>query len=607
MASNALDNTNSPLTAEQAARVRHLVETLDADQLGWVSGYLAGLRDAAGQQPAAAPAAEPAREQLTILYGSETGNAERVAQQAAEAAAARDIPARVLDMADYKARELRDERLLLVVTATHGEGDPPDPAADFYEFVHGRKAPKLNDAKFAVLALGDSSYEHFCQTGRDFDARLEALGAERLTERLECDVDFEEAASAWIASALDAYSEHVEARPAAPAGDNVVAFSSSARPAPEPAYDRNNPFPAEVLENLVLNGRGSERETRHVELSLEGSGLDYTPGDVLGVIAPNRDETVDALVEALALDPEQAVAAPGGERSLREALKHDYEITPLTPGFVRAWAEHVGDASLQALTADDARAELMQFLAGRDVADVVSDYPSSAIDAATFVGMLRKLTPREYSIASSLAANPDEVHLTVAAVRYESRGRPRYGVASTHLADLAEPGEQVEVFVRRNKHFRLPDDPAAPVIMVGPGTGVAPFRAFMQEREINGADGASWLFFGSPRMRTDFLYQTEWQRWLADGVLHRIDVAFSRDQQSKVYVQDRMRERGKELYGWLEQGAHFYVCGDAERMAPDVHAALLEIVQQHGGRSEESAAEYVKQLQRDKRYQRDVY
>ncbi len=607
MATNALDSSNSPLTADQAARVRHLVETLDADRLGWVSGYLAGLRDAAAKEPAAASVAEPAGGRLTILYGSETGNAERLAQQAAEAAGERGIPARVLDMADYKPRELRDERLLLIVTATHGEGDPPDPAADFYEFLHGRKAPKLAGAKFAVLALGDSSYEHFCRTGRDFDARLEALGAERLTERLECDVDFEDAAAEWIASVLDVYARHVETPPAEPASSKVVAFTGGGRAAPEPAYDRNNPFAAEVLENLVLNGRGSERETRHIELSLEGSGLEYAPGDVLGVVAPNPDKTVSELVEALALDPEQPVAARGGERSLSDALRRDYEITTLTPGFVRAWAGHVGDDSLRALTAEGSRSELVQFMAGRDAVDLVTEYPASTVDAAAFLGMLRKLQPREYSIASSLAANPDEVHLTVAAVRYESRGRRRFGVASTHLADRAEPGRRVEVFVRRNKNFRLPADAGAPVIMVGPGTGVAPFRAFLQEREINGTEGASWLFFGSPRMRTDFLYQTEWQRWLTDGVLERLDVAFSRDQAHKVYVQDRMRESGAELYRWLEHGAYLYVCGDAERMAPDVHAALVEIVELHGGHSKEAAAEYVRQLQREKRYQRDVY
>lgn len=605
MASNALDSSNSPLTAEQAAHVRRLVEALEPEQLSWVSGYLAGLGHAAGAEQAPAAAPEAAGDRLTILYGSETGNAERVAQQAAEQAAARGIPARVVDMADYKARELRDERLLMIVTATHGEGEPPDPAADFYELVHGRKAPKLAGAKFAVLALGDSSYELFCQTGRDFDARLEALGAERLAQRLECDVDFEDAAAQWITAALDAYAPHVETPAAERTGGKVVAFTGP-RAAPADVHDRTNPFAAEVLENIVLNGRGSERETRHVELSLEGSGITYEPGDVLCVLPRNREQTVVELLEALAMDAGQTVATPSGDMRLGDALRREYEIATLTPGFVQAWAEHTGDDSLRAVAADDARSELMRWIAGRDVIDVVTEYPAD-VDASAFLGMLRRLQPREYSIASSLAANPEEVHLTVAAVRYESLGRARHGVASTYLADHAEPGERVDVYVRRNKNFRLPADAGTPAIMVGPGTGVAPFRAFMQEREVGGAQGPAWLFFGSPRLRTDFLYQTEWQGWLEDSVLHRLDVAFSRDQDHKIYVQDRMRERGAELYGWLEDGAHFYVCGDAERMAGDVHAALLEIVQQHGGRSAEAAAEYVKQMQRDKRYQRDVY
>lgn len=607
MPHNALDSSNSPLTAEQTARLRRLVEALEPKQLAWVSGYLAGLGEPANDEAPAAPVLDPARGRLTILYGSETGNAERVAEQAAAAATERGVPARVLDMADYKLRELRDERLLMIVTATHGEGDPPDPAADFYEFVHGRKAPKLAGAKFAVLALGDSSYELFCQTGRDFDARLEALGAERLVERLECDVDFEDAAAEWVRNALDAYARHVDAPPAAGSGGKVVAFTRSARASRTETYDRKHPFAAEVLENIVLNGRGSERETRHIELSLEGSGLEYEPGDVLGVVAPNRDASVDALLEALSLDAAQTVATPAGEAGLGDALRREYEITPLTPGFVSAWAEHTGDDTLRALTGPAKRSELMRWMAGRDVLDVVTEHPAAEIDAAALLGMLRPLQPREYSIASSLAANPDEVHLTVAAVRYESRGRRRYGVASTHLADRAAPGERVAVYVRRNKHFRLPADDGTPVIMIGPGTGVAPFRAFVQQREVGGAAGPSWLFFGSPNLRTDFLYQTEWLRWRADGVLHRLDVAFSRDQAHKIYVQDRMREAGTELFRWLEDGAHVYVCGDAERMAPDVHAALVEIVQQHGGRSAESAAEYVKQMQRDKRYQRDVY
>ena len=599
MSSMALDATNSPLSDEQAAEVNRLVARLSGAQRTWLSGYLAGLQAIAGE--AGAPR-EAAAEQhtLTILYGSETGNAERVAQQAGEQAVARGLPARVVDMADYKTRELRDEKLLLVVTATHGEGDPPDPALDFHEFLHGRKAPKLTDARFAVLALGDSSYEHFCQTGRDFDARFEALGAQRLVERIDCDVDFDEAAGQWIQRALDAVGEHVVEVPTAVA-------SASAEPAGV-SYDRHNPFQAEVLENQILNGRGSEKATHHIELSLEGSGIDYQPGDILCLMPRNREEVAAELLEALSLDPQQTVASHSGERPLGEALRDDYEITTLTPAFIEAYAELAEAEALHALLAEGKRGDLMAYLHGRHIIDVINEHPlSGGLDAETLLGMMRRLQPREYSIASSYLANPGEVHVTVAAVRYESHGRQRHGVASTFLAEQAEPGETVPVYLRRNKHFRLPENPDTPIVMIGPGTGVAPFRAFLEEREVSGAGGANWLFFGNPHFRTDFLYQTEWQRWLKDGLLTRMDVAFSRDGPEKVYVQDRLRERGAELYRWLEDGAHVYVCGDAERMAPDVHAALTEIVAEHGGRSVEQAGEYLKQLQRDKRYQRDVY
>ncbi len=538
MPSKALDATNSPLNDDQAAEVNRLVARLSGDQRTWLSGYLAGLQAVSGEAGAPREAAAAEQHTLTILYGSETGNAESVAQQAGEQALARGLPARVIDMADYKPRELRDERLLLVITATHGEGDPPDPALDFYEFLHGRKAPKLGEARFAVLALGDSSYEHFCQTGRDLDARFEALGAQRLVERVDCDVDFDETAEQWIQHALDAAGEHVVEAPAS------AVPAAGAEPAGA-SYDRRNPFQAEVLENQILNGRGSEKATHHIELSLEGSGIDYQPGDILCLMPRNREEVAAELLDALSLDPQQAVASHAGERPLAEALRDDYEITTLTPAFVEAYAELAEAEALHALLEEGKRGDLMAYLHGRHIIDVINEHPlSGGLDAETLLGMMRRLQPREYSIASSHLANPDEVHVTVAAVRYESHGRQRHGVASTFLAEQAEPGETVPVYLRRNKHFRLPENPDTPVVMIGPGTGVAPFRAFLEEREVSGAGGANWLFFGNPHFRTDFLYQTEFQRWLKDGLLTRMDVAFSRDGPDKVYVQDRLRERG---------------------------------------------------------------
>lgn len=603
MQASPLNAQTSPLTDDQARQLGRLVESLSPEQAQWVSGYLAGLRAAGSGAPATSAAGTVEASRLTILYGSETGNAESVAQLAGERAKALGLTPRVVDMADYKPRELKHEQLIMIVTATHGEGDPPDPAAGFYEYLHSRKAPKLAGTRFAVLGLGDSSYEHFCQTGKDLDVRLEALGAERLHARVDCDVDFEEAAQRWVEDALGAFSEHAGA---APQPNNVVDFSSSRGQAPA-RYDRRNPFHAEVLENLALNGRGSDKETRHIELSLEGSRITYEPGDVLCVVPRNRDETVAELIEAAGLDGEAPVAGPDGETTLAQALRHDYEITRLSPPVVQAYAEAAESAELRELLQEDSRRRLVAYAAERQVVDLVTEYPVQGLDAQRFLDMLRRLQPREYSIASSYEANPEAVHITVAAVRYQREGNPRYGAASTYLADGLREGDTVPVYIRRNKHFKLPEDPAAPIVMIGPGTGVAPFRAFLEERAETGAAGRSWLFFGDRHSRTDFLYQTEWQHHLKEGALERMDVAFSRDGDTKEYVQHRMLERSAELYRWLEDGAHVYVCGDAQRMAGDVHDALLEVVRREGSHTRENAAEYVKRMQQEKRYQRDVY
>lgn len=600
-----LDQANSPLSEEQTRLLNQLAEALSPEQQQWVSGYLAALHtQVAGNASPASTTSADTTPTLTILFGSESGNAEALADQAGIDALALGLSAQVFDMADYKARHLRDERNLLIITATHGEGDPPDGARDFYEFLHSRKAPKLAGTGFAVLALGDTSYEHFCQTGRDFDARLETLGGERIQSRIDCDVDYDEPAAHWLEQVLKAFATRIGASTDRPAAAVTGRAATSTV-----GTDRRHPFAAEVLDSVCMSGRGSVQETWHIELSLEGSGLDYRPGDVLGVIAENREEVVSEILTGLSLSPDQPVAAANGdgEVTLANALRSDYELTTLTPNLVAEWARLSGSDELQALGADDRRSELMAFIEARQLLDLVIEYPLTGIDARALLAMLRRLQPREYSIASSHLTSPGEVHLTVAAVRGQRHGQPRYGVASTWLVDLAVPGERVPVFIRHNKNFKLPADPATPIVMIGPGTGIAPFRAFVQEREEQGATGGNWLFFGNPHFRTDFLYQTEWQRWLADGVLSRIDLAFSRDQADKVYVQHRMREHGAELYRWLQDGAHLYVCGDANRMAKDVEAALEDIVAEHGGLEADGAREYINALQRDKRYQRDVY
>ncbi|GAB2802738.1 assimilatory sulfite reductase (NADPH) flavoprotein subunit [Halomonas shantousis] len=607
MPQGSLSDTNSPLSAEQANRLNAALDGLSAEQMTWLSGYIAGLNAqgsaALSSSPAQSAETAAAPAEIVVLYGSQTGNAEGVAEMAADRVRARGFNVRVADMSDFSKKDFKDAANFIVVVSTQGEGDPPDTAEGFHELMFGRKAPKLDGVRFAVLGLGDSSYEHFCQMGKDFDTRFAELGGERVHDRQDCDVDYEEVAESWVETVLDRYAELSGAGSNA-AANAGLAVPSAGAPAQASQYSKKNPFQAEVLESLVLNGRGSAKETRHIELSLEGSGLIYEPGDALGVVPQNDPAYVDSLLETLRMEGGHDL---GEGKRLRDALLSEFEITTLTRPFLEHWAEVSDAAELRRLLGEDARAELREWLYGRHIIDVLEHFPVEGIDAHEFVRALRKLPPRLYSIASSLNANPDEVHLTVGAVRYHAHGRLRNGVTSTYLADRIQPGDNVPVYIDHNKNFKLPHDPNAPIIMVGPGTGVAPFRAFMQEREETDAEGRNWLFFGDRHFRTDFLYQAEWLHWRERGLLNRLDVAFSRDQHDKVYVQDRMRENARDIYAWLEEGAHFYVCGDGERMAADVHKALVDVVRDQGGRSEDAAAEYIRDLQKAKRYQRDVY
>jgi sulfite reductase (NADPH) flavoprotein alpha-component len=594
------------LTLEQWDLVRALSVTLSPGQALWVSGYFAGLDaglNRAGGVAEVLPVASAGTRTLTILYGTETGNAREVANALGNSARAQGLACEVFDMGNYKERRLKDEQDLLIIVSTYGEGDPPQPAVGFFDFVEGRKAPKMEGARFAVLALGDSTYELYCEAGKRLDKRFEELGATRLFDRVDCDIDYEEHAAGWservVAKlAAEAKEAGAAARPAAAA---VLAAAKAAS-----AHDKRNPFLATVIDNIPIVGRHSTKETRHVELDLSGSGLKYEPGDALGLAATNEPQVVAALLDATGLSGEAQISVKGNAKPLAEAFERDYEITTSTPRFLEHWAKLTGSKELEELRGQDRAAERSAFLYGHHVVDIVRKFPLESIDAETFVAGLRPLQPRLYSLASSQAIVDDEAHLTVAPVRYELHGLARSGVASAHLAERAEPGTQIPVYVQHNPHFKLPTADV-PVIMIGPGTGVAPFRAFMQEREAQGVEGRSWLFFGERNFRSDFLYQTEWQDWLKQGVLTRLDVAFSRDKAEKVYVQDRLREQAEDVYAWLEEGAHVYVCGDANHMAPDVHQALIEIISEQGRLARESAEEYVLNLQRDQRYQRDVY
>lgn len=601
---------NSPFNQEQAELLNRLLPTLTDSQKVWLSGYLAATQSGSASVPAApeAPVAgavaqanvKPVSKDVTILYGSQTGNAQSLAEKSGKTLEERGYKVTVSSMSDFKPNNLKKVENLLIVVSTHGEGDPPDNALSFHEFLHGKRAPKLDDLRFSVLSLGDSSYEFFCQTGKEFDQRLEDLGGTRLYPRIDCDLDFDEPAAEWIEGVYAGLSEVQSA--------SVESASAvAAAPAVESAYSRTNPFKAEVLENLNLNGRGSKKETRHVELSLEGSGLTYEPGDSLGVYPENDPELVELVLETAKWDGNQTVTVNKEEIMLSEALSKKLEITVLTKPLIEKAAQLSSNEELKALAAPEKINELKAYIDGRDLIDLLRDFGPWNVSAQDFVSILRKMPSRLYSISSSLAANPEEVHLTIGAVRYETHGRKRNGVASILTAERLQPGDTLPVYIQHNQNFKLPENPDTPIIMVGPGTGVAPFRSFMQEREEIGAEGKSWMFFGDQHFVTDFLYQTEWQKWLKDGVLTKMDVAFSRDTEEKVYVQHRMQEHSKELFEWLEEGAVVYICGDEKHMAHDVHQTLIDIIEKEGGLSREKAENYLADMQQTKRYQRDVY
>ncbi|MGU5792023.1 assimilatory sulfite reductase (NADPH) flavoprotein subunit [Aeromonas hydrophila] len=586
----------TPLSDEQQRQLSQALSTLNTQQLAWVSGYLYGLSQA-GSQPAVTGAAATAPSgNLTILYGSQTGNAKGVASAIKAQAEARGLPVTLTSMADYKPKQLKKETHLLVVVSTYGEGEPPESAVDLFEQLKKGKVGKLEGLKFAVLGLGDSSYEFFCQTGKDFDSLLTKAGADRVHELASLDVDYQDAAKAWGEQALNAIAATLSA---GPAGSSVASAVQQA--VGHSQYSKENPFPARLSVNQKITGRDSTKDIRHIEISLEESGIRYQPGDALGIWFDNDSALVNEVLALAGLSGDEATA----RGSLREVLSRELELTRLHGGFITGLADISGNAALKDLAGD--KAQVNALVASAQVVDVLKRFPT-ALTAEQLLGLLRPLTPRLYSIASSQSEVEEEVHLTVGVVRYpQEDGTVRSGAASSYLADrLAEDGE-VRVFVEHNDNFRLPPNPDTPVIMVGPGTGIAPFRAFLQEREAQGAEGNNWLFFGNPHFTQDFLYQVEWQRYVKSGLLSKISLAFSRDQAEKVYVQHRLREAGQELYQWLEAGAHFYVCGDANQMAKDVQEALLDVIAEHGHKSREEAEEYLSELRRAKRYQRDVY
>ncbi|CAH9017802.1 assimilatory sulfite reductase (NADPH) flavoprotein subunit [Candidatus Nitrosacidococcus sp. I8] len=607
MGNNFFSAQNSPLTAEQAALLNQLIGDLSPEQRTWISGYLAGLNAVTIGSVASqivATTVSNTSNPITVLFGSQTGNAEKLAEKLCTQLTEAGFAPNLCSMGSYKPRQLKKEHYLFIIASTHGEGDPPDNAEMFYEFLHSTKAPKLEELEFSVLALGDSSYEFFCKTGHDFDSRLHTLGGKRILDCLSCDVDYEEEADAWIANIIQTLSQKLTTTAQSVSSPSFINVTNNVGS----TYSKKNPFLAPLLENIQITGRGSSKEVRHIALSLEDSNLSFKPGDALGVVPTNHLELVTELIGTLGFSCEEKITNTKGEEiSLDKALSHEYEITTITRPFLEKYATLAESQELDELLKEENRERFRKYIYGREIIDIVQTYPITGITANQFIGLLRKLPPRLYSIASSYQANPDEVHLTVAIVHYKSYGRSRYGVATTFLAERVSEDSTVPIYIDSNKNFHLPENSDTPMIMVGPGTGVAPFRAFLEEREFLEASGKNWLFFGDRNFHTDFLYQQEWITHRKSGLLTKIDVAFSRDDTHKTYVQHRMLERSSEIYTWLEEGAYFYVCGDAESMAPDVHEALLTIIEKEGDVSRERATEYVRDLQQNKRYQRDVY
>ncbi|NNN82009.1 assimilatory sulfite reductase (NADPH) flavoprotein subunit [Vibrio sp. 11-4(1)] len=596
----------SPLNDQQISSLQQTVSELSSQQLAWVSGYFWGL---AQNQPntavtpiaqaTAAVSAKPAGK-LSIIFASQTGNAKGVAEALEQEAKAEGIAVELFDASDYKGKNLAKETHVIIVASTNGEGEAPDNAIELHEFLQSKKAPKLSNLQYGVIALGDSSYEFFCQTGKDFDAYLSKLGATPFIDRLDCDVDYEAPAAEWRKNALgkvkDTLSSGTEA--------DVVQLPVGQAATEHSPYNKQNPYTATLLTSQKITGRDSGKDVRHIEIDLEGSGLTYQPGDALGVWFENSSELANAILGKVGLSGVETVDVDGESLSIHSALVSKYEITTSNPQLITKFAELSDSKKLQKLVED--KDKLREYSANTQIVDVLAE-KKTKLTADELIGLLRRLTPRLYSIASSQEEVDEEVHLTVALVEYEQNDEKRYGGASSFLAQRLEEGDEVKVFVEHNNNFKLPEDDSTPIIMVGPGTGIAPFRSFIQERENRDAEGKNWLFFGDRTFTQDFLYQVEWQKYLKSGVLSRLDVAFSRDQVEKVYVQHRILENAAQVWQWIQEGAYIYVCGDATRMAKDVHDALVIVAEQEGKMPRDDAEQFINDLRKAKRYQRDVY
>lgn len=616
-----LNQTNAPFNKEQLALINQLLPMLSTEQQHWLSGYLINPNalesedDASvAQEPNSLNNAENETNNLTstvnssepidinILYGTETGNAEEIAETFEGKLKEHNFNALLWDMDDFPKETLADVEHLFIICSTQGVGEPPINALDLYDYLHSDEAPQLDTVNFAVLALGDQDFPDFCQAGKDFDHVLGELGANRVADRVDCDFDFEETAEQWITNMLELLSQTSSNMDTIDEEDETVTIDE-----PEAPFSRSNPFQAEVLTNTVLTQPEASREVRHLELSLEGYSEAYEPGDSLVVIPHNDSSLVASLISALGWEADTNIKLSDNEeaRSLNDALKYDFEISKLTPGLLHNAAELFGNPMLNA---NVQKSEWIQdYIYGRDVIDLIQDFTPVSLEPHMLPQLLRKLPPREYSIASSNQVNPYSVDITVRVVKYESHRRERQGVCSGQLADRTQIGDKIPVYLKKNPNFKFPYNNHTPVIMIGAGTGIAPYRAFLQEREHLQLKGNQWLIFGNQNYDADFLYRSDLESWLEKGVISKLDLAFSRDTENKIYVQHRIEENGADFYKWLRNGATVYLCGDKDEMAKGVHQSLVNVLVQHGDFTQAQAEDYLTELIKNQRYQRDVY
>ncbi|MES9816459.1 MAG: flavodoxin domain-containing protein [Candidatus Thiodiazotropha sp.] len=585
------DFPSLPLEGLQLSRLQRAVEGLNDQQLTWASGYLAGL-GALEPTVAWAPKQIPG---VTILYATQGGNARSVAEALAENATAQGLAPRLVSADSYRPKDLTKEQLLVVVISTQGEGEPPESAYDLFKYLRGDRAPRLEGLRYAVFGLGDSSYEQFCQAARELDELLGNRGARSLFDRIDADVDYQQAAANWQDRIL---SELGELQPSDQARIIPLQRESAA-----PRHDRNNPFQAALLARHRITTADAVCSVQHISLEIDPALIRYRPGDALGLYFQNDPALIEELLALAGLAAETPVSLDGERMTLGQALSGRLELTQLHPGVVKAWAAVAADQALDNLSRDGGK--LRTFIQGRQFIDLLQAYPAG-VDAQGLVETLHAQQPRLYSIASSQTVYEDEIHLTVSALRYRGHGRDHLGGASGYLAQRISEGDALGVYVVENPAFRLPASADSPIIMIGAGTGIALYRAFLQEREALGSAGGSWLVFGNRHFRRDFLYQTDWLAYRKAGLLNRITTAFSRDEGTRTYVQARLYEERAELYRWLQEGAHLYVCGGVE-MAQGVHRSLLAIVQDQGGLAERAAVDYIETLREQGRYQRDVY